>query len=173
MWQDVLVTAVRALSNDTGSPPNFSDDRIIESLLISALVVSAEYSSAITYTVDLNGKDITPDPIDQNDVPFTTLIILKAACILTINAYTGAAGNGISIRDGDSQIDLSKAFKGYADIILLGPCKSYQNLLKHLQQQKAMSGGKAIASPGLSHPSFSWSYIYGSLPYAFNFVGRG
>ncbi len=170
IWQNSLIIATRAMINDLGSTPSYDDFRISQSIVVAGLITSQEFQFDTSYAFDLETPDITPDPVNTNDNPFIALTLLKTACLLTINNYQAAALNGIRIRSGDDELDLSKGFKGYEDIIKLGPCASYQKLLLHLQQQGSMGRGKAISAQGFSHPDFSLAARYGYIPFYNSFA---
>ncbi|TXT66135.1 MAG: hypothetical protein BAJALOKI3v1_50135 [Promethearchaeota archaeon] len=153
-WQTVMTTMVRHLINDLSSTKDYEDARIQEGLVVAGIIVSQDYDYTYSYTFDVDNVSISPDPVSNSDYPTIALITLKAACILDIGKYRDAAGDGISVKDGDTQIDLSKSFAGYRDIIKSGPCSSYQKLLDKVATKRSMNAGTAVLTP-LTHEDYS------------------
>jgi len=128
--------------------------------------VDAEIPFAYTYTYDISALTISPDPVSGSSDPiFQALVPLKAACILTQGDFRAALGQGIKVRDGDSAIDTSVSFRGYRDILELGPCKTYELLKWRLLATGAVDGGvgSAVLGPyrtptGSSLDTISWFY---------------
>lgn len=159
-WQTVLTTMVRNLIGDTSTTsPTYSDARVQEAIVVSGLIAAQEFDFDTDYIFDLETPDISPDPVINNDTIAMALFTLKAACILNQNSYTNAIGAGIRVRDGDSEVDTTGSFKGYRDILELGPCAAYQKLLKYRSFKDSMQRGKAVMSP-LSHESLLVSGTY-------------
>lgn len=156
-FADVLIPMVRNLIGDTSDTPTYEDERIEQAIITAGLIVSQEYQFDADYIFDFVSSDISPDPTSSStlDNKFIALVALKAACMLSLNTYQTAVGQGISVRDGDSAIDTTTGFGGYRDIINLGPCASYNKLLNTLISAKSMSGGKAVFGP----------YSHGNLPF--------
>lgn len=161
IWQTFIVNMVRSLINDVSEDPVFSDLRIQEAVCVAGLICAQEYEFTISYSFDMDQIDIVPDPVDERDNLAIALFALKTACILNMNQYQNATGAAIKVRDGDSQIDTTGSFGGYRDILELGPCASYQKLLKQKQFKKSMGSGRAIMTP-LSSPDF-YQGTYGSV----------
>ncbi len=147
-WKTILTIIVRNLINDTAAT-TFTDERIHTAIAVAGLIVAQEYAFDVTYVFDLQAPEITPDPTvaATYDPVASALFSLKAACILNTNAYQSAVGKGIKVRDGDSEVDTTGSFKGYKDIIEVGPCGSYTKLLKQMTLNKGFGMGRAIFSP--------------------------
>jgi hypothetical protein len=148
-WREVLIPMVRAMIGDLGDPQRYDDSRIEQAILTGGLIASQEYPFDTTYSFDFSAAEILPDPTESStlDNEAIALFGLKAACILSVNDYQRAVGAGIRVRDGDSEVDTTGRFKGYSDIINVGPCASYTKLLLSLQQRASMVGGGAVSSP--------------------------
>lgn len=169
VWQTVMTTMVRHLINDVDLPYKYDDQRVMTSIIIAGLQSSLEYSYDSDYVFDIEALDITPDPAasDTYDPVAMALMTLKAACIFDTNRYQGGVSQGIRVRDGDSEVDTTAGFTGYKDILLLGPCASYQKLLDITGSAKSMKLGRAIMTP-ISHVDFTGSYAYNSVERFFN-----
>jgi hypothetical protein len=157
-WETVLTTIVRSLINDPDGA-TYSDERVQTSIVVAGLIVAQEAQLDYAYTFDLLVPDIIPDPVEINDSVAVALFGLKAACILNTNSYQSAVGKGIKVRDGDSEVDTTGTFKGYSDIIAIGPCGSYTKLLKQITLNKGFGTGKAVFSPvatGMPGPNGIW-----------------
>lgn len=155
IWNTYLSVIVRNLIGDMSDSQVFDDSRLYSAICTGGLIAAQEYYFKNQYTFDLAGLTITPDPCDPNSLePIAmALFSLKAACILTMNNYQGAVAGGIKVRDGDSEVDTTSAFKGYRDIIELGPCGSYQKMVRESSMRASMLRGKAITSP-ITHDKF-------------------
>jgi hypothetical protein len=123
------------------TPYTHSDDYIEQVLVTAGILVDAEITLGETYTYDITGPTISPDPVTEEDYLAIALFPLKAACILLQGDYRTAIAQGIKVRDGDSAIDTSVSFRGWSDILTLGPCKSYNNLVWKLQSTGATGAG--------------------------------
>ena len=84
-WQDQMSTIVRYVVNDVDSSNyTFSDERVETSILVAAQLVSNEVDFVQTYTIDVEGGTISPDPTvtATKDNDFTNIISLRAGCII-------------------------------------------------------------------------------------------
>ena len=160
-WDDTLVLMVRHLINDYSAPYRYDDDRLKEAIVIGGLITSQDYSYTVSYTFDLANTTISPDPTDTStyDAEAIALFSLKASCILSTNDFQASVRDGVRVQDGDDEIDTSGQFKGHAELVKLGPCKSYEKLLETLRRKKSSLSGKAIAGP-FSSPQLLMSTGY-------------
>ena len=147
-WQNEMVRMLRHIVNDLDSSSySFTDDRLEESVLVSAQLVSTEIDFENTYTIDVDGLILTPDPttLADKDDAFINLVVLKSACIIVGSEVRSNALNAIALKDGPSSIDL----RGIAT----GLTKLYEHLCEKYEasvmQYKAGSSiaGQAILSP--------------------------
>jgi len=123
-WTDTAVTILRNLIGDTTSPSTYDDDRLIELLYSSAFLVIHEIPFGTTYTINLTGLSISPDPITMDDKAFVSLVVLKAACTIFNVEYHNASSKAMIIRDGPSTIDakyVAESKKSLAESM----CKNY------------------------------------------------
>lgn len=165
-WNTDLVLMVRVLVSDIALPQTYTDEYIQRVLITAGIQVDAEFPFNYAYVYDISALTIVPDPVVSVDSPFMALIPLKAACILTQGEFKQALGQGIKVRDGDSAIDTSVSFRGYRDILELGPCAAYEKLRwSLLASGEAASGGvgKAVLGPhresgGNALSTISWYY---------------
>jgi hypothetical protein len=149
-WDVDLVLMVRILIGDLPSPQTYTDEYLEQVIIVAGIQVDVEFPFSYTYTYDISAATISPDPIINNDSPFIALIPLKAACILIQGEFKQSLGQGIKVRDGDSAIDTSVSFRGYRDILELGPCAAYQKLKWSLLASGANATGgvgKAVLGP--------------------------
>ncbi len=165
-WDVDLVLMLRILINDMTLPYTYTDEYLKQVIVVAGFQVDAEFPFPYDYTYDLTNLTITPDPLVVIDASFAALVPLKAACIINQGEFKQALAQGIKVRDGDSAIDTSVSFRGYRDILEIGPCASYERLKwSLLASGAATSGGvgKAVLGPyrtsgtsGLS--TISWYY---------------
>ncbi len=146
-WDTDLVLTLRVLIGDFNLPQKNSDTYLKSVLVAAGIIVNNEIDLVNDYIFDIGNITITPDPIDISDIVIQALLPLKAACILNQSQFQIALGQGIKVRDGDSQIDTSVSFGGYKDILNLGPCKSYEQLKWQIQSSNIGVIGNAVMSP--------------------------
>lgn len=152
-WDTILTTFVRHLINDLEDVGDveYDDARIQQSIVIAGVLSSQDYEFSTTYTFDIDDISISPDPTltTTYDALAISLFTLKSACILETNRYQKALkeGQGVMIKDGDTQVDMRNQLTGYKDLLAVGPCVAYQNLLKDKEFKNSMNRGKAVMSP--------------------------
>jgi len=166
-WTTDLVLMVRVLISDISTPQTYTDEYLERVLITAGIMVDAEFPFSYDYTYDISALTISPDPVTSTDNIFMALVPLKAACILTQGEFKQALGQGIKVRDGDSAIDTSVSFRGYRDILELGPCAAYEKLKWTLLASGATGSGggvgKAVLGPyripdGDALSTISWYY---------------
>lgn len=151
-WDTDMVLMVRVLTNDMSAPQRNTDTYIQQVLVTAGILVDNELEFAVDYTYDITGPTISPDPISGQDIIFQSLVSLKAACLLVQGDFQLAVKQGIKVRDGDSMVDTSVGFRGYKDIIELGPCAAYERVKWDIQSGKASGQtaefiGAAVMTP--------------------------
>jgi hypothetical protein len=144
-WDTDLVTMTRVIVNDLHEPQKHDDYYLRRVLVCAGILVRKDIELPCDYRFDVGNVAMTPDPVANGDSTAQALLPLKAACMLNQGAYITAIGQGIRVRDGDSQIDTTVGFKGFRDILELGPCASYLRLLWHLQATSCPGG--AVLGP--------------------------
>lgn len=166
-WDTDLILMVRVLVSDISTPQTYTDEYLERVLITAGIIVDAEFPFNYDYAYNINDLTIAPDPTTNEDNIFMALVPLKAACILTQGEFKQALGQGIKVRDGDSAIDTSVSFRGYRDILELGPCGAYEKLKwSLLASGEAADGngvGRAVLGPyripgGNALSTISWYY---------------
>lgn len=111
-WDSELVLIVRYLIGDVSDTPTYDDDRLETLILIASFQVKQDSSFVHNYMIDLDNGSISPDPTGAGgvtrDEPYMSLVSLKASYILSANEFRTYAGQGIRIKDGESEIDLRR-----------------------------------------------------------------
>ena len=108
-WQNEMSIIVRHLINDLDSSNyTFTDSRIEESILVSAQLVLHEINFDKTYTIDVDGSSLSPDPTTSGskDNSFINLVSLKSATVLLGSELKTHSLNAIALKDGPSSLDL-------------------------------------------------------------------
>lgn len=156
-WPTEMILMLRALINDMDAS-TYTDSRLQDLLLAAAMVVRQEIKSDNTYTVDLIGKDISPDPSDPSDKDynFITMVTLKAACMIDTNSMRiKASKEGIRATCGPITAEIrSGNNNGYQLLFEAGPCQAYQDLKEKINFRDPMEVGtsfRAILSPFVSN----------------------
>lgn len=129
MWQTDWVTMLRYTIGDTSATPTYSDASLVTMLVIAASYVINDVFLPTTYTADVDNETISPDPSADND--FTTLVVLKAACLLDHGKLISVArSSGVSIKIDRSSIETdSGKLDAYKSIIAMSACKLYDDAL--------------------------------------------
>jgi hypothetical protein len=131
-WQIEIPLIIRNLINDLASPPTYSDERLEQLTVIAAQYVLQEANLDITYNTNVIDLIISPDPSDPSirDIDFIGLVSLKAACLLDQSTFrTKAAGEGLRAALGPASLSVNGNLGGYRDILNMGPCKLYDQLV--------------------------------------------
>jgi hypothetical protein len=145
-WQDEMSTIVRYLVNDTDTTdPTFSDERIETSILVGAQLVNNEIDFSQTYTVEVEGGSISPDPTTPTrDNNFINIVSLRAGCIILGSEVKTQGLSAIRVSDGPSSIDMSRTIDGikvmYDEI-----CARYEDAKMQYKANGVV--GEAILSP--------------------------
>lgn len=150
-WQNELTIIVRTLINDLTVPYQFSDQRIIQCLVVSAKYVQFDVVLDTSYEVDVVAQNISPDPTVNKDDIFISLLCLKAACIVDQSTYrTRTSSDGIRAAVGP--ISVAVGFGGSSPagawkvVLEHGPCALYDDLIEHWDVANA-SAARAMLSP--------------------------
>lgn len=146
-WQTEIPIIVRTLINDVGDKPIYSDDRIAQVIAVAAKYVQFDVVLDHSYQVDVSNPNISPDPTNDRDEIFISLVSLKAACIIDQSTFrTKAATEGIRAALGPAQLAVAGSLAGWKTILEQGPCAAYDELVSHWDVAQATSV-KAILSP--------------------------
>ena len=124
-WQAEFVTILRVLIDDLASPQTYADNRLIQVLAAAAQLVTSELDFSNNFVVDIQALSIEPSPVDRattRDDNFINLVCIKAACLVERGESRKAVGQGISIRDGSSAIDLRGSMDGRIKLLEKGWC---------------------------------------------------
>lgn len=131
-WQHELTTMVRTLINDSVEPYQFTNKRIIQTILVAGKYVQFDVVLDHSYDVDVVNSTISPDPTDDNDEIFIILTSLKAACLVDQGTLrTKAALEGVRAALGPASLSVGGAAAGWEMILKHGPCKLYDDLVEH------------------------------------------
>ena len=146
-WNIDLVLMLRSIIGDLDST-SFTDERLKQILVVGAYNVLNDAIFSTEYTVNVAAISISPDPISENDVDFTTLTVYKSACILLGSEVKTNAGNAVAIKDGPSSIDL-RGVAGSLTTLYNDICSKYDTLLKEYQYNRNNDTpiGQAILGP--------------------------
>lgn len=141
-WQQESVIQLRVLINDLCYPPQYTDGRLLQVLLVAAKYIIQElyftyysylsYNSSAggsIYNVNIPNMTLTPDPTAQNDYTFVNMMTLKAACMIDQNALRAkAALAGLRANIGPASLNTEGYLKGFQYILEHGYCSVYDEL---------------------------------------------
>ena len=142
-WKDKAVILFRDAIGDTSSPYTYEKTRLESLLITAAYLVSQSISFSTTYTIDVLGGSITPDPKDDND--FLALTVLKAIAVLADSEWRTESRNGMIVKDGPTSIDYTEVVK--AKELYAKEMKSRFENAKIAYQCGDYSAGLAIIGP--------------------------
>lgn len=131
-WEIEIPLIIRNLINDLSSSPTYSDDRLLQLSVIAAQYVIMDANLDTNYITNVVDIQITPDPSDpaNKDIDFIGLVALKAACLLDQSTFrTKAAAEGLRAALGPASLSVTGTLGGYKDILNMGPCKLYEDLI--------------------------------------------
>lgn len=157
-WQIELPIIVRTLINDFEDQPVYSDERLIQAIVVAAKYVQIDVELPNTYDIDISNPQITPDPTTNGDETFVGMIALKSACIMDQSSLrTKAAMEGIRASLGPANLSVNGSLNGIITILEKGPCALYEQL-KDTWNISEASSIKAILSPFVGN-NFNPRYI--------------
>ena len=146
-WQTDVPSLVRVLINDLTDLPTYSDDRLIQTILVAARYVQFDVVLDHSYQVDNINQIITPDPTINKDEIFLCLLGLKTACIIDQSTFRSkAALEGVRAALGPALLSVNNHLSGFKEILEHGPCKLYADLTEHWDVENATAVA-AILSP--------------------------
>lgn len=146
-WQIQIPIIVRTLINDFSDNPTYSDERLLQTIVVAATYVQFDVVLDHSYVVDVVNPNITPDPTVDNDSIFISLVSLKTACIIDqSNFRTKAAMEGIRAALGPAQLWVNGSLAGWKEILSHGPCALYDGLVEHWDVSNATAIA-AVLSP--------------------------
>jgi hypothetical protein len=146
-WQIEIPIIVRTLINDLSESPTYSDERMLQAIVVAAKYVQFDVNLNNTYTIDIANPNIIPDPTSNNDDIFISLVSLKSACIFDQSTLrTKAALEGIKAALGPANISVAGSLAGIRLIIENGPCAAYDELTSHWDVKEA-TAIRAVLSP--------------------------
>ncbi len=150
---------VRTLIDDLDSTSyTYSNERIEQTVLVSAQFVNSSADFQQTYVVDLSQFTLSPDPTLSTppDNDYVNLISYKAACMILGSEVKASSAKSVYVKDGPSTIDLRNTSGTLMN--LFQDCSEKFNQM--LMDYKA---GKSIAGQSILGPNSpaSWNYTSG------------
>lgn len=146
-WQAEIPIIVRTLINDLSSTPTYSDERLLQVIAVAAKYVQFDVILEHAYTIDVINPNISPDPTEDNDSIFISLVSLKAACIIDQSILrTKAATEGIRAALGPAALSVTNSLSGFKMILDHGACAAYEELTSHWDVREA-TAIRAVLSP--------------------------
>ena len=146
-WNIEIPIIVRTLINDIDEPQQYSNDRLLQVIAVAAKYVQFDVVLDHSYNVNVANPEITPDPTEDRDEIFISLVSLKSACIIDQSALrTRAVSEGIRAALGPAVLSVNNSLSGFLAILDKGPCASYDELTSHWDVKEA-TAIRAILSP--------------------------
>lgn len=146
-WQAEIPIIVRTLINDLEDEQTYSDERLIQIISVAAKYVQFDVVLDYRYYIDVVNKTITPDPTDNNDSIFISLVALKTACLIDQSSLrTRAAMDGIRAALGPASLSVGGNIEGLKILLNQGSCAAYDELTSHWDVKEATAIA-AVLSP--------------------------
>jgi len=146
-WNNEMPIIVRTLINDLSDTPMYSDERLLQTIVVAAKYVQFDVVLDHQYQLNIINPEITPDPTVDDDSIFISLTCLKAACLIDQSVLrTKAALEGIRAALGPAQLAVGGSLAGLKMIIEEGPCAAYDELTSHWDVKEA-TAIRAVLSP--------------------------
>lgn len=146
-WTTEIPLIVRTLINDLEDQPLYSDERLLQIIVVAAKYVQIDVSLDNEYQINISSLTITPDPVEIQDEIFSGLLGLKAACLIDHSTLrTKAATEGIKASLGPSMIAVNGSLEGIRLIMQAGSCATYSELVAHWNVAQA-SFVRAVLGP--------------------------
>lgn len=143
-WQQQMTIVVRSLINDLDSS-TYDDGRIQQMIVVSSQLLKTEIDFLNTYTINIAQISISPDPVDNLDDGFITLVSMKAAILILLGELKLLAGNNVRVQDASASIDMTQSYVASKNL--------YDQLCKDFDKAKIsyvlgnLNEIKAILSP--------------------------
>ncbi len=149
-----MIRFIRMDIGDDGSTQTYSDTQLMTMVQKTTMRVDAAIAGCLTAkggtavsggfvqfeqassgsTFLPSGSFILPSGAGVSGLPdpLFNLVLLKTECMLAKRAHFDAAGKGIRVRDGDTEIDTSVSFAGLASLVndKGGPCAEFDRFLE-------------------------------------------
>lgn len=146
-WNIEIPIIVRTLINDLEEPQQYTDERLLQIISVAAKYVQFDVVLDHQYSVDVTTPNINPDPTNDRDEIFISLVSLKSACIIDQSALrTRAVSEGIRAALGPAVLSVNNSLSGFLAILDKGPCAAYDELTSHWDVKEA-TAIRAILSP--------------------------
>ena len=146
VWQTEMVRIVRHLINDIAAT-TYADDRLEETVLVSAQLILNYVEFDNTFTVDVDSLSLSPDPtaLTTKDNAFINIVCIKAACVILSSELRTHGLNSVSISDGPSRIDMTGVVKNL-QIIQQDMCQRSEHAIMQHKAGNSVAG-QAILGP--------------------------
>jgi hypothetical protein len=142
-WNSSMVIVLRQMIGDFTAPYQYSDSRLRFMIVVAGIISSNDVIFNNTYTIDVEGVTISPDPVVVGDTNFIHLTCLKAAQLIAESEHKTASRSAISHKDGPASLDT----RGIADN------------LKSVAQGKAVDYDRAVKEYRIGHGSPGTSIV--------------
>lgn len=148
-WQDEMVLMLRAMVDDLGEAPRFSDARLEQLLVVAAQLTKQDATFQAAYETDVAAVTITPDPTTTapRDDWFVNLVTARAACLMDQGAAAKGAGRALRVRELDTELDMTQTGRALLDLLSKGACAVYRQLLRDYLTGNQSGLGAAVMGP--------------------------
>lgn len=156
-WQKEMVRILRYIISDIDTvAPIYDEERLVETVLVSAQLVINEIDFNNTYTIDVDECVLSPDPTAvTKDNAFINLVCLRAALLVLFSEYKTASINSIRVSDGPSTIDMTDSTRNSKTL--------YDNALLEYERAKfAYRAGNSIGGQAVLTP-YTFEGVHGGF----------
>ena len=168
-WQGILVLRFRGVIWDIDElSPEYTDEQIIDLLVISAKLVCGDLGLSSTYEINTQESTIRPDPLEAPEAEaFTNLILLRSQLMIATGEWRKSVKKSVEITFGRAHINTGTNASAYKDLVneLMRQYKDEINKyqLNNLGQVLAVMSGSPV---GPDHDARGSSFpVRGELRY--------
>lgn len=155
-WKQLGIIMLRTLLDDAKCAANtYTPDRLLDLLITAAYFVMVDIDFGTDFVIDLENKEITPDPLTSDDgQDFMALMVMRAACLADEGLFRNAAlKSGVTARCGPAVLQVGGEHgRLLMELLKNGPCKTYEQLKKEYNfRYKGRNILHAVMSPFVSN----------------------
>lgn len=158
-WQETTTVMVRMLVDDLDeSNYTYSNERVEQSILVSAQLVNGEADFQNEYEVNLTQFTLSPDPTETTpqDNDYINLVAYRAACLILSSEVKASVNKAVLVKDGPSTIDMRNTSGTLMDL-RNKVCEKFEDMLMDYKAGKSIAGQSIL---GPNSPA-SWAYSSG------------
>lgn len=141
-WENCVILMTRAFLGDLGTPPTYTDERLLQIIQIAAYFTASDLVCCSTVSkpdINICGT-LASSPLEHPS--FTNLMVLKAVCMIDqAGLRIKAAMDGIRATAGPATLQVMSSSPSYALLFSQGACAAYNSLKEDLCWRCVINSG--------------------------------